>query len=258
MLIIALNTLKEFVRMRVLYAILFVAILLIFFSLVLAELSITKWTKVVIDFSLSIIEFFGIIVTLFLWSYMLYSEISKNTVLLVLSKIFDRKHFIVWKFLWFGILLLIIYVILTIAFVWVLLLHGIDIKFVFFLSIFLSYLKILVVLSFIIFFSTFMSPFISLLISLLVYIISHSTAFMYFYIVELKKNTAWLGYQYLINTIYYIFPNFHDLSMKEFILSPHMWTYTSFHYLLTIFGWAIVYIIVLLFFSVLIFRKKEF
>jgi len=86
MLVIALNTIKEFVRNKFLYIILGLAAGLIMLSIVLVQLTITQTSKVFIDEGLTVIEIFGLITTLFLGSYLLYNEIQKNTILLILSK----------------------------------------------------------------------------------------------------------------------------------------------------------------------------
>jgi len=258
MFVIILNTIKEFIRNKILYTIVFISIWLIFLSLILSSLALSESNKIVIDFSLSIIEIFWLLTTLFLWSYLLYNEISKHTVLLVLSKNPSRKDFILWKYFGFAFVLILLYIIFTLAFLVVLWIHWIafDVNYLF--AIFLSYIKILVVLGFIIFFATFVSPFVNLLVTLCVYIISHSFSFVKFYVIDLKKvdiNNDFFAM--LINIMYYVFPNFQDLSMKEYLLSPNIWEYTLNHILLSTFG-NLFYIAILLFFAIMIFNKKEF
>gem|GEM_PF-2596671 len=58
--------------------------------------------------------------------------------------------------------------------------------------------------------------------------------------------------------VYYTFPNFHDLSMKEFLFSPHLSAYTDFHFILSTVGGGLAYVALLLSFSVILFTKKEF
>ena len=260
---IATNTLKEFLRMKIIYVIIFFAVLLLFFSLLLAELSINQ-EVVVVNFSLSVIEIFWLITTLFLASYLIYNEINKKTILLVLSKISSKSDFVIWKFVGFSMLLFIMYVILSFGF-WIALLvmnkfiMEVDIRLAYFAAILFSYIKMLVIVAFIIFFSTFVSPFLSLVLSLMIYIISHSTSFMFFYPVYVKKNIPeWSIWYYFLKTVYYVFPNFQDFSLKEYLFSPHLGMYTNFHFLLTVIWWWITYIIILLIFATTLFNKKEF
>jgi ABC-type transport system involved in multi-copper enzyme maturation permease subunit len=114
---IAINTLKEFLRNKILYVIIGLAIVLILFSIVLVQLTITETKKVFIDTALTVIEVFALITTLFLGSYLLYNEIQKNTILLILSKNPSRASFIIGKYLGFSLLVFFIYIVFAIAFV---------------------------------------------------------------------------------------------------------------------------------------------
>ncbi len=254
---IALNTIREFIRNKILYIIILVAILLILFSLVLSTLALSEEQKIILDFSLTVIELFWLLTTLFLGSYLLYSEISKNTILMILSKAPNRWKFLLWKFFGFMFILLLVYICLSIAFWLVVFLHWIWFEVSYFQAIFLSFIKILVVLAFILFFSTFASPFVSLLVSMWIYIISHSLSFVKFYLIETERVLEGSLSYFLINVFYYVFPNFHDLSMKEYLISPHLDNYTLLHIIFT--TWVhLIYIAIILIFAVLIFRKRQF
>ena len=76
---IALNTFKEIVRNRFLYLILFFAFIFIIFSLALEKLTIGEGDKVIVDFGLAMIEIFGLIGVLFVWSQLLFKEIEGKT-----------------------------------------------------------------------------------------------------------------------------------------------------------------------------------
>ncbi len=257
MFIIAKNTVKEFIRNRILYTILIVAIAFVFFSIVLSSLALSEEKKIILDFSLGSIEIFWLITTLFLGSYLLYNEIKRNTVLLILSKNPSKSNFIIGKFLGFAFVLLLLFLILSLSFLCVLFLHNIGFDINYFLAIFFSYLKILVLLAFIIFFSIFLSPFIVLLVSSAIYLISHMTWFLKFYITTSDKVSFWGFGEFLVNLIYYVFPNFQDLSLKDYLLSPYLWNYTFFHISSTVVV-NLIYICILLFLAIVLFRKREF
>jgi len=244
--------------MKILYIGLVVWLLLIFSSYILASLTINQWDKVIVDFSLSMIEIFSLILTLFLWAYMLYNEFTKKTILLILSKLEKRYYFILAKFFGFAFILFLIYIFFTIAFFISLYLHHLAFHFYYIEAILLSYLKLLVVLAFVIFFSTFVSPFLALVSALFFYVISHSTSFMYFFANSRMWENMSIFTKKIITFIYYVLPNFQDLSMKEYIISPYLGNYTNMHFLLSVFAGAVLYIFLLLFFASVIFNKKEF
>ena len=258
MLDIVKNTIREFFRLKIIYIWLLVWVVLIFSSYLLNTLTINQWNKAIIDFSLTVIEVFALILTLFLGSYLLYNEFNKKTVLLVLSRIKNKYKFIIWKYIWFSIILLFLYMILWFWFYLALLFHHISFEWFYVQAMFLSYMKILVVLAFVIFFSTFVSPFLALLSSLFIYFVSHMTAFMLFFSQIDKEKTITPFMKFLLEWIYYILPNFQDLSMKEYFLSPLLWTYTTVHFMLSVIWWSLLYIFILLVLSSFIFDKKEF
>jgi len=251
-------TVKEFLRMKILYIWIIVGILLIVFSYILESLTINQWNKVIVDFSLSMIELFSLILTLFLWAYMLYNEFTKKTILLILSKLEKKYYFVLAKFFAFAFILFLMYFIFSIAFVVSLYFHNLDFHFYYLQAIFLSYLKILVILAFIIFFSTFVSPFLSLIAALFIYFVSHASPFMYYFSKFAKEENTSEITKKLLEFTYYVLPNFQDLSMKEYFLSPYLGNYTDFHFLISVLVWAFAYIFILLFFASFIFNKKEF
>jgi hypothetical protein len=112
-------------------------------------------------------------------------------------------------------------------------------------------------LAIIIFFSTFVSPFIVLLVSIGIYIISHSLSFVKYYLIAAKKMSVdSVGYK-IISFFYYVFPNFQDLSLKEYLLSPYLGDYNLQHIILSSLS-SLGYIVILLVFAILIFNYREF
>ena len=69
---IALNTFREIVRNKFLYMILFFGFLFIIFSLILGQLTLWEDNKIIVDFGLSMIEIFGLIWVLFVWSQLFF------------------------------------------------------------------------------------------------------------------------------------------------------------------------------------------
>jgi len=52
------------------------------------------------------------------------------------------------------------------------------------------------------------------------------TAFVKFYMLITQKVASGGIFEKIIAIVYYIFPNFQDLSMKEYLLSPDLGAYT--------------------------------
>jgi len=96
---IAINTFREAVRDKVLYGVLGFATAVLLFTLALAELSLTEQRRVVMDVGLASISLFSVIVAVFLGSSLLYKEIEKKTLYVILPKPIRRSTFLLGKYL---------------------------------------------------------------------------------------------------------------------------------------------------------------
>lgn len=96
---IALNTGREAVRNRILYSILFFAVLMVGVAAVFGAASIGDQTKYMKDFSLMSVSLFGVIIAVVLGVNLLHQELGKKTIVNILSKPVARWQFIVGKFL---------------------------------------------------------------------------------------------------------------------------------------------------------------
>jgi Cu-processing system permease protein len=100
---VAVNTFREAVRDRVLYGVLGLATLVLLFTLVLAELSLDQQRRIVLDLGLASISLFSVLAAVFLGSSLLYKEIERKTLYVILPKPIRRHEFLLGKY--FGIAL---------------------------------------------------------------------------------------------------------------------------------------------------------
>lgn len=96
---IALNTFREAVRDRVLYAVVGLATGMLLFTLALGELSLDQQRRVVEDIGLASISLFSVLVAVFLGSSLLYKEIERKTLYVILPRPIHRWEFLVGKHL---------------------------------------------------------------------------------------------------------------------------------------------------------------
>src|SRR5574337_680488 len=96
---IALNTAREAVRNKVLYSIVFFAVLLVGMAGVVGAASVGDKMKFVKDFSLMSISLFGVMMAVLLGVNLLNQELGKKTIFNILSKPVARWQFIIGKFL---------------------------------------------------------------------------------------------------------------------------------------------------------------
>jgi ABC-type transport system involved in multi-copper enzyme maturation permease subunit len=95
---IAFNTFREAVRDRVLYNLIFFAILLVASSVLFGQISIGIERQVLINLGLSAISVFGVAIAIFIGIGLVSKEIDKRTLYTVLSRPVRRWEFIVGKF----------------------------------------------------------------------------------------------------------------------------------------------------------------
>jgi len=96
---LAINTAREAVRNRILYSILFFAVLMVGVAAVFGAASIGDQTKYMKDFSLMSVSLFGVVIAIVLGVNLLQQELVKKTIFNILSKPVARWQFIVGKFL---------------------------------------------------------------------------------------------------------------------------------------------------------------
>lgn len=251
MLNIAFATIRELTRNKILYMILVFAVVFILFTLWLRTLSLGEVNKMVLDFGLWMIEFFWLVSVLFIGSQLLFREIDGKNIYLIISKPISRYEFILGKFLWFAAVLFSIVTFQSIVFFIAMYLSKSEFSIWIVYSIIFIYLKLLILFAIILFLSTFMSSVLLIIMSVIIFSISHSISF----IIDLAHKTWNIVIYYISNVLYVIFPPFEALNIKNLIWNSELLNPTLF---VSNFVYSILYLSIILFFTVLIFNRKNF
>lgn len=248
---IALNTFKEIVRNKFLYLILVFAFLFIIFSISLWKLTIWEDQKVVTDFWIAMIEIFGLVWVLFVWSQLLFKEIEWKTIFLILSKPIKRYEFILWKFFGFSLVIFLITFLQSILYLIVLYFKAIEIESLIVFSLIFIFLKLIILIWIVLFLSTFMSNILTIIVSIMVYLVSHSFSLL----LDLVLRTKIMFLEVLTKILQLLFPPFEALNTKDYI-----WSFAKFDlsFFIQNIAYSLVYLALILFFTVLIFNKKKF
>jgi len=248
---IARNTVKEAIRDKILYIILIFAFGMMGFSTLLYYLSMRQDVKIMKDIGLGMISLFGIIITLFIGSSMLFKEIDKKTIYTVLSKPLNRTTFIIGKFIGLCTVLLIITASLTISFFLVLFLKDVPFELIFLESILFSYLEMVFIIAVTIFFSTLTSPIITTFCTLVVYLVGHSIEAIKIYIDKLDPGIM----QKIMDFVFYFVPNLEATNLKNQVVYGES---IGYHQGIMVVGYVIVYTLLLLYISSITFKHKDF
>lgn len=104
--VICWNTFLEAVRNRVLYLLVVFGILVILLSKALGWVMIGETLKVITDISLMSLSVFGALITIFVGTGLIYNEIDKRTIYVLLARPVPRWEFVIGKYL--GLLLTVL------------------------------------------------------------------------------------------------------------------------------------------------------
>ena len=121
---IAGNTMREVIRNRILYVLLFFAILLIFTGIVLSALSYVEQERILQDVGLAAIRLFGTVIAIFLGVGVLHKEVDRRTIYAILSKPVSRSEFVLGKYLGLTATIWLLLLIMSAAFALVSLAAG--------------------------------------------------------------------------------------------------------------------------------------
>lgn len=254
---LALNTLRETIRDKILYVILVFALMMIASSVLLADLSLGQQGRLVVDLGLSAISIFGLIITIFVGTNLVNKEIDKKTIYLILSKPIRRSEFVLGKFFGLSLTLGVITLAMSLCFFAVLwtTLRGMGADpLVWFptsaMALSLIYIEMLLLTAAAIFFSTFASPVMSAMFTLGLYLIGH----MSYDILNFGKLTGQVMLQQVTQALFFVLPDLERLNLKNVLIQAPV--------PIDVFGsslaYGLLYIAGLLVLSMLIFEGKEF
>ena len=96
--VIALNTLRETIRDKIVYVVIFFMVLGLLASQLITPLTMGEQIKIVQDLSLAFLSFFSVLLVILVGTSLLRKEMEGKTIYLVLSRPIKRHEFIIGKF----------------------------------------------------------------------------------------------------------------------------------------------------------------
>jgi len=249
---IALNTAREAVRNRILYSILFFAVLMVAVAAVFGAASIGDQTKYMKDFSLMSVSLFGVVIAIVLGVNLLHQELGKKTIFNILSKPVARWQFIVGKF--FGLLgtltLIVSVMALGVVGSFRLLLGHFDAGLL--VASFAALLEIVIVIAVAIFFSSLVvTPSLAGMFTAATFIAGRSASYLLYFL----KDDQPPAVQTLAQALYWALPRLDRFTVADQVvygLVPDP------SYLLMLICYAVAYAGILLLLSVGLFSRREF
>jgi hypothetical protein len=248
---VAVNTFRETIRDRILGVIILFALALIVASLWLASISLGQGDRMIKDFGLVAVSFFGLIVAAFVAASLVRKEVEKRTVFIIFSKPVSRSEFIWGKFLGLAATMFTVLAGMTVflfLLAWVvakspsgsLLLAGL-----------LIYLQLLVVMALTILFSTMTSAVLASVWGICLYAageLSHNVLSL--------SQAGHSGVTHVASAfVFFLVPNLSAVDIRAPIVGEGSVAWGS---LAAWSGYLLAYLVVVLFLTTWIFRRKEF
>jgi Cu-processing system permease protein len=247
---IAKLTIREAIRNKILYLLLGFALLLISFSWIIGKLTVGDELKIVKDLCISSIHIFGVFITVFIGISLVFKELEKRTIYLVISKPIHRYQFLLGKFVGLALTLFGVLSVLVVGFYAILVLHG-EPSPRLILAFYPMYLEWLIVAGIAILFSSFSTPLLSTMLTFSAFLMGHLTESLLMLKDRLTSKLADL----LLNALFYALPNLELFNIRSQMV--HNLPLPS-GYLLTALLYWILYLGTLMLFAAFLFQKKDF
>ena len=249
---IARNTFREAVRNKILYSLLFFAVLIILSASALGQLSLHEEVRMTRDVGLFGIDLFGVVIAIFVGVNLLYKELDLKTVYTILPKPLRRWEFVLGKWLGMLLTLAVQMAVMGVVLGLTMAMQGASFDLPMVKAVWLLYVNVVVVTSVAVLFSSFSSPFLSGF-----FVMGRSVP-------DIRALAARSGAatRVVLDAGATVVPNMHLFYPSGAIIgAEHVSVHGTFvgaPYLLATTGYGIGYSLVILVLAMLIFRRRDF
>jgi ABC-type transport system involved in multi-copper enzyme maturation permease subunit len=247
---VAANTFRETVRERVLYNLVFFAIIMTLCGLLLGQLSIRQDEKIIKDVGLAAMELFGHLIAIFIGIGLVSKEIERKSLYPLLAKPLSREELFIGKFAGLGFTLLVNVGAMAAGLFATLLVTYRHADPALLKAVFAIYLSLLLVVAIALLFSVVTSTALAAVCTVCLVLAGRFSD-----VVRNMKQVAPGVPDRLVDFLYYLLPNFRNFDLKDKVSygDPVPW-----HILGWISVYNAVYITALLGIGLVCFRRKEF
>jgi Cu-processing system permease protein len=248
---VALNTFRESARERLLAVAVLFGVILMGSSVFLSPLAVGAKQKIVMDVGLAAISIIGVLVAIFLGGALVHKEVDRKAIYLVLTRPVSRPAYLVGKLAGVVAAVSLIFIAMTGIMTGAIVLGAGALRPAVFASVYLSLLETVVISSLVMFFSTFTTPMLSAFFTLCMFAAGSLSG-------DLKvfaSKFGGAGMKSVTTLFYYILPNLKVFNLRH--EAVHGLPFKAADILLATL-YAAVYSAVVIYFSCLVFRRREF
>jgi ABC-type transport system involved in multi-copper enzyme maturation permease subunit len=247
---VAANTFRETVRERVLYNLVFFAILMTLSGLLLGQLSIRQDEKIIKDIGLAAMDGFGTLIAIFVGVGLVSKEIDRRSLFPLLAKPVTRDEFLLGKFAGLTFTLIVNVAVMAAGLYCTLLATGRHPDPALLKAVYTIFLGLAMTVAVALLFSVFTSAALATVCT-----VSLVVAGRFSDVLQHIREVAPGAPGWLVQAIYYALPNFHLLDLKDHVVYGDP---VSLRALAALTAYAAVYLAVILGIALAGFRRREF
>jgi Cu-processing system permease protein len=207
---VAANTFRETVRERVLYNLVFFALIMTVSGLLMRQLSMRQDEKIIKDIGLAAMDLFGTMIALFVGVGLVAKEVERRSLYPLLAKPLSREELFLGKFVGLSFTLLVNLSVMTIGLYATLWATGRRLDPQLIKAVYPIYLSLLLVVSLALLFSTVTSSALAAIGT-----VALALAGRYADVIRNMREVAPGMPDWLISVLYYVIPNFHNFDFKN-------------------------------------------
>lgn len=255
---IALNTFREAIRKRMLYAIIVLVIGANLFSIVMGAMSFAEEARVARDIGLASISLFGSITAIILGSVLLHSEIQRRTIHTIIAKPIERYEFVLGKYLGMVATLTVLVALFTLALAGLLYYQNVPFSTAVLEAVLLRYIEVLVVAAIAVLFSSMSSPVLAGLFTTGLWLIGKMTPEMTAAVESAESEWT----RRVCSAALRVVPDLHLTAISgstvdgEYV-SVHD-SFVGWDYVAAVAGHGLLYVAAFLFLAVIVFSRRDF
>ena len=206
---IANNTVRQAIRSKLLYTLLFFALVLIGAGVLVSTLSYVEHTRIVQDIGLAAIRIFSMGIAIFVGVGLIHGEVDRRTIYTILSKPVSRSEFIAGKFLGLVLTIWLQLAIMSLAFVSVSLAVGAPVDAGHLAALGLIAVELMLMVAVATLFSAFTTPMLASLFTLGIYFTGHLSRDLY----ELGQQANMQGLAMVTGALYWSLPDLESFNL---------------------------------------------
>lgn len=248
-------TFIENFRNKIFLVLILFGIVMIFSSVLLGLLSQEQEIRMLLDFGLSSIEIISFLTAVFLMVNLIIEEMGSRTIYLILTRSVHRMEYLLGRYIGTMSSVFSCVILMTLIHAVLLFLKGWkfqDEGFLYVVSVFMSFEKIILISAIALFFSIFSSSaVVSLIFTIFFWILGHFAMELKFLSGEITGQLP----RYLFKGIYFLIPHFQYMNARDLWLTVQD-QFTGF--ILKGSLYTLLYSVAFLLLALISFRKKEF